>query len=274
MPELPEVETVKRTLSPLLCGKTICGCTLVKGQVIKHPLPEQLAQRIVGRQVAQLSRRGKYLRLEMTDGSVLVVHLRMTGRLLCTPAAAAARPHTHVVFALADGNQLRFADTRRFGCLWLLEPGEADDFTGMTKLGVEPLSPQLTGAYLQNSLGKRSITIKQGILDQTVLAGLGNIYADETLYAAGLCPSRPSNSLTAEEWQTLAQVIPPILLSAIAHNGTTFSDYLDGEGQKGQNLPFLQAYHRQGQPCNRCGTPMVRIKVGGRSTFYCPACQK
>jgi len=274
MPELPEIETVKNTLMPLICGKRIMSCHINRGDVIKHPEPVDFACRIKGRRISEISRRGKYLLIHMDDQSTLAAHLRMTGRMLCTPADYPNKPHTHVVFSIEGGRELRFADTRRFGCLWLIERCETDDFTGMQKLGIEPLSDALTAQYLKEKLAKRNISIKQGILDQAVLAGLGNIYADETLFAAELCPYRKTNTLAEADWQRLAEVIPPILLSSIANNGTTFSDYLDGEGKEGQNLPFLQAYRREGLPCKRCGTTMVRIKVGGRSTFYCPACQK
>ncbi|MEG2213265.1 MAG: bifunctional DNA-formamidopyrimidine glycosylase/DNA-(apurinic or apyrimidinic site) lyase [Clostridiales bacterium] len=274
MPELPEIETVKKTLTPLLQGKTITDCRLVRGEVIKHPLPDVFAERIIGRRVRDLGRRGKYLLLHMTDGSLLVAHLRMTGRLLCTAADYPQKPHTHVILPLDDSRELRFADTRRFGCLWLIEAGENDDFTGMAKLGIEPLSQQLTAEYLQSALGKRRITIKQGILDQSVVAGLGNIYADETLFAAALCPYRSVQSLREQDWQKLVEVIPLVLRSAIANNGTTFSDYVDGEGKEGRNLPFLQAYGRKGQACGRCGQTMIRVMVGGRGSCYCPNCQK
>ncbi|MCR4963441.1 MAG: bifunctional DNA-formamidopyrimidine glycosylase/DNA-(apurinic or apyrimidinic site) lyase [Firmicutes bacterium] len=274
MPELPEIETVKRTLSPLLCGKSFTDCTLFNETVIKHPQPALFARRIIGRQIREISRRGKYLLLHLDDGAVLAAHLRMTGRLLYAPADRPLKPHTHVVCALSDGCRLCYTDVRRFGRLWLIEPGETDDFTGMSALGIEPLSPEFGPEYLQSALGKRSAAVKQGLLDQHVLAGLGNIYADESLFAAGICPCRGANSLNEEEWRRLAAAIPPVLQAAIEHNGTTFRDYVDGEGKEGENLPFLQAYSRAGQPCFRCGTPLLKIKVGGRGTVYCPHCQK
>ena len=274
MPELPEIETVKNTLMPLVCGKHIIDCKLIQETVIKHPQPTLFCQRIAGRLIQNLARRGKYLLIHLDDGAILVVHLRMSGRLLCTPASHPLKPHTHVIFSIEDGWELRFTDTRRFGCLWLIGSEETDDFTGMATLGIEPLSSEFCAAYLQNTLGKRRITIKQGILDQHVLAGLGNIYADESLFAAQICPYRAANTLNQAEWQRLAAVIPVILLAAIEHNGTTFRDYLDGEGKEGENLPFLKAYGRAGQPCLNCGAPLIKIKVGGRGTAYCPNCQK
>lgn len=141
-------------------------------------------------------------------------------------------------------------------------------------MGIEPFDERFGGEYLKSKLAHRRITIKQGILDQAVLAGLGNIYADEVLFAAAVDPTRRTDTITDEQWEAIAQAIVPILTSSIANNGTTFSDYLDGEGREGNNMPFLQAYKRVGQPCKRCGATMVRIKVAGRSTFYCPNCQK
>lgn len=273
MPELPEVETVKRTLSPHLIGKTIITCENIRGEVIKHPDAMGYAAAVSGRRIEDLGRRGKYLLIRLDSGDSIVVHLRMTGRLLYAEAAHPRQKHTHVVMHLDDGCELRFCDTRRFGCLWLLGKDEEDSFTGMQNLGIEPFDEQFSAAYLQQHLGKRKITAKQGILDQAVLAGLGNIYADEALFAAGVHPQKPCTQVTAEQWQKLAEAIPPILCSSIANNGTTFNDYRDGEGKEGANLPFLQAYGRGGQPCRRCGALLAKTRVGGRGTVFCPICQ-
>lgn len=274
MPELPEIETVKRTLTPLLCGRSIANIRALRPDIIKHPDPESFIASLTGRRIVELSRRGKYLLIHMEDGGTLAAHLRMTGRFVHAEAGAEALPHTHVVFSLDDGHELRFSDMRRFGCLWLIARGETDDFTGMARLGAEPLSGEFSAAYIMERLGGRRLTVKQGILDQSVIAGLGNIYADEALFAAAVLPDRPCMSLSAAEWQAIAAVIPPILESAIAHKGTTFSDYLDGEGKAGENLQYLQVYHRSGQPCKRCGAVIQKTKVGGRGTCYCAGCQK
>ncbi len=274
MPELPEIETIKRTLTPLLSGRCITNVALLRGDVIKHPTPEAFAQRIVGHFISELGRRGKYLLLYLDDGATMAAHLRMTGRLLCTPAAHPCLPHTHVVMDLDNGQQLRFADTRRFGCLWLIDKDEPDDFTGMAKLGVEPLSSEFSAEYLMEKLSKRKVAVKAGLLDQHVLAGLGNIYADETLFAAAVQPQRLCSSLSESEWRAIAAAIPPILESSIANNGTTFHDFLDGTGKEGENMPHLMAYGRAGQACENCGTLMLKTRVGGRGTCYCPNCQK
>lgn len=274
MPELPEIETVKRTLSPLICGATIQSCRIIRPEVIKHPAAADFAFLLRGQRIDSAGRRGKYLLLNLASGDTLIAHLRMTGRMLCTPPEHPLPPHTHVVFELDNDRELRFADTRRFGGLWLQRAGEADDFSGRQRLGPEPFDAVFGADYLKARLGQRRITIKQGILDQAVVAGLGNIYADEALFVAGIAPDRHTDSLSDAEWQAMAAAIVPVLESAIAHNGTTFADYLDGTGREGQNLPYLQVYRRTGQPCRRCGAAIVRIKVGGRSSHYCPGCQK
>lgn len=274
MPELPEIETVCRTLAPHLCGRRLETVTIYHPDAVKYPCPEAFISGVAGHTVSSLGRRGKYLLISLEHGATLIAHLRMTGRLLCTPAAYERKPHTHLVFALDNGQELRFSDTRRFGGFWLLASGEEDRVSGMHKLGVEPLAPAFCADYLCDKLGKRRSAIKCGILDQQVLAGLGNIYADEALFAAGIHPARLCNSLTAAEWRALARVIPPVLEAAIVNNGTTFSDYLDGEGREGRNMPFLQAYGRAGHSCRRCGATMEKTRIGGRGTCFCPACQK
>lgn len=273
MPELPEIETVKRTLAPLLIGRRIMQVELLRGEVIKHPAPQEFAAALAGRCIESLGRRGKYLLLKLDNGATLAAHLRMTGRFLCAPPEHPRQPHTHVVLHLDNGMELRFSDVRRFGCLWLIAADEEDDFTGMSRLGAEPLTEDFSADYLQQKLGKRKVAIKNGILDQHVIAGLGNIYADETLFRCGVHPLRLCNSLSNAEWQRLAEIIPDVLLASIANNGTTFSDFLDGEGREGQNMPHLFAYGRVGQPCKTCGSLMQKIRIGGRGTCFCPQCQ-
>jgi len=274
MPELPEIETVKRTLEPLICGTTIIKSQIIRPEIVAHPGAAEFRERICNQRIAATGRRGKYLLIHLDSGDTLIAHLRMTGRMLCTPPEHPLHPHTHAIFTLDNGRELRFADTRRFGRLWLLGAGESDDFSGIHRLGIEPFDQAFGAAYLKEKLSRRHIAIKQGILDQSVIAGLGNIYADEVLFAAAVAPFRRTDSMTDTQWQSVAAAICPILNSAISRNGTTFSDYLDGAGREGENMPYLQAYKRAGRACNRCGETMVRTKIGGRSTFYCPNCQK
>jgi len=274
MPELPEIETVKRTLTPLLSGRRINGLDVRRADVIKHPDAAAFISGVSAHRVTGLSRRGKYLCLHLDNGAMLAAHLRMTGRLVSAAPGDPCRPHTHVIFHMDDGRELRFSDVRRFGCLWLIASGEADDFTGMGKLGLEPLTEDFCAAYLEERLSQRRLAVKQGILDQAVVAGLGNIYADEALFAAALRPERPCSSLSRAEWRALAAAIPPVLEQAIEHNGTTFSDYLDGKGRAGENQRFLKVYQCGGRTCLRCGAVIVKTRVGGRGTCYCPECQK
>lgn len=274
MPELPEVETVKRSLAPLLEKKRIEEVILHKEIVVAHPEPCLFIQKARGRQIEGISRRGKYLQIALEGGHTLVVHLRMTGALVFSPLQEPLPKHTHAVFQLDDGNLLRYTDIRRFGRLWLVAAGERDDFTGRSKLGLEPFDAGFSAQYLADCLKKRRITIKQALLDQRVIAGLGNIYADEILFAAGIAPWRPVSELAEEEWQKLAQIIPAVLEESIRHRGTSFRDYQDGLGQKGDNLSRLQVYQRKGQPCPCCGQALARTVVAQRGTFYCAACQK
>ena len=273
MPELPEIETVKRTLTPLLPGRRITQVRVIKPVVVAYPAAGEFAARLTGATVGELGRRGKYLLIPMDSGDTLVVHLRMTGRFLYTPAKHELKPHTHVVFSLDNGSELRFCDVRRFGRLWLILSGEQDTVSGIHKLGPEPLDEACCAAYYRDKLAKRRISIKQGLLDQSVVAGLGNIYVDEALFMAGIDPRRLTCAITEEEWQALALRIPQILQKAIKNNGTTFRDYLDGEGNAGHNLPHLYAYGRSGQPCLNCKTTMERLVVAGRGTTVCPKCQ-
>lgn len=277
MPELPEIETVKRTLAPLLCGRVISEAALLRPEVIRHPLAADFAARLRGCRIMALARRGKYLLTELSSAAgaqTLVAHLRMTGRLLCTPGDHPLKPHTHVIFRLDNDMELRFSDTRRFGGLWLLAAGEPDTFTGMARLGVEPLGASFSAAYLKNKLGRRRVAVKCALLDQSVVAGLGNIYVDETLFRARIHPARLCCTLADAEWQAVADAVPPVLEAAIANNGTTFHDFLDGEGREGQNMPLLDAYGRAGQPCRRCGARMEKTRINGRGTCFCPNCQQ
>jgi len=274
MPELPEIETVKRTLTPLLPGRRITEVHILKPEVIAYPAPELFAAQIKDAIVSVVDRRGKYLLIHLESGDTLIAHLRMTGRFVFSPQEYALKPHTHVVFCLDNKNELRFSDVRRFGRLWLIAAKMTDTISGIHKLGPEPLGHNCDAAYYRQKLSGRRITIKQGLLDQSVVAGLGNIYVDEALFGAGISPRRPTAEITDQEWQALALEIPKVLEKAIENNGTTFRDYLDGAGNAGRNLPHLLAYGRFGQPCLKCGAIMERLVVAGRGTTFCPKCQR
>lgn len=274
MPELPEVETIKLSLKPLVIGKVIERVEIIRPEPIKHPEPEEFQMALEGHGIIDIARRGKYLILKLDNDARLVVHLRMTGQFVYCQPQDELRKHTHLVFHLARGSQLRFTDIRRFGCLWLLEPDKEDHYTGMAQLGPEPFDADLDGAWLSARLIGRKTSIKQAVLDQHLLAGLGNIYTDEALFLARLSPFLPASELNSEQAATLLEAIRQVLNQGIENLGTSFSDYRDGRGEKGSNQDYLQVYQRKSQPCPRCGNPIQRAKLGGRSTFFCPKCQK
>ena len=242
--------------------------------MIAHPATDEFCQRITGQVLAEIRRRGKFLILCMESGDRVILHLRMTGRLLVTPEDYPEEKHTHLVFHLSGGRELRFSDIRRFGRFWLLRQGEADTYSGMEKLGAEPFASGFSGEYLSARLEKRKKAIKECLLDQSVIAGIGNIYSDEILFTARIHPERPANTLTAEEWNRLASAIPERLASFVEKNKTTPEEYLAAKGQDYRNTLFLQVYGHGGEPCPVCGEMLCRTVIGGRSSVYCPACQK
>ncbi|WP_124100595.1 DNA-formamidopyrimidine glycosylase [Ruminococcus sp. Marseille-P6503] len=274
MPELPEVETVRRVLEPQLKGLEIVSITADKPEVIAYPTAEEFCRQLTGQTFLSMSRRGKFLIVNMNSGDRAILHLRMTGCLLVTPPDLSAEKHTHVIFHLSNGNELRFSDTRRFGRLWLVKNGETDIYSGIDKLGAEPFDAQLNAGYLKARFGKRRRAIKECLLDQSVIAGIGNIYSDEILYSAGICPARPANSLKEEEWERLAAAIPRRLEYFIEKNSITAEKYLEGKGKDYRNTPFLQVYGHADGSCPSCGGTLVRAVIGGRSSVYCPNCQR
>ena len=274
MPELPEIEAIKRVIKPQIQGLAIEQVTVNRPEVIAHPAADEFRTQITGQFFTEIDRRGKFLILCLSSGDKIVLHLRMTGCLLVTPADYPEEKHTHLVFRLSGGRELRFSDTRRFGRFWLLQQGETDTYTGMKKLGAEPFAPEFSGGYLSARLGKRKKAIKECLLDQSVVAGIGNIYSDEILFAARIRPLRPANTLTKEEWNRLASVIPERLAFFIGKNEITPEEYLETKGQDYRNTPFLQVYGHSGEPCPVCGEILCRSVIGGRSSVYCPACQK
>lgn len=274
MPELPEVEMVRQVLEPQLCGRRLVGWILNRPEVIAQPGPEIFTQRVAGRCVNELGRRGKYLLVRLDSGDTLMVHLRMTGRLLVVPSACPEEKHTHIVFRLDGGEDLRFIDTRRFGRLWLIPAGGEDEVDGIVRLGPEPFDASFDTAYLRAKCGSSRRSIKTCLLDQRVVAGIGNIYADEILFAAGIAPSRPAADLSETAWQRLAQAVPAVLSAAIVKNRMTPEQYLAGGGREYRSDRSLQVYGREGAACPVCGAPITRQTLAGRSSYSCPRCQK
>lgn len=275
MPELPEVETVVRSLEQHLAGLTITAVDLIKPEVIRSPRPGEFAELIVGKQfLKKLGRRGKYLLLHLSGGFTLVVHLRMTGRLIYCTGEAEIEKHTHVIFHLNNGKELRFTDVRRFGRLNLVPTNQVLELSGLKDMGPEPLDKEFTREFLKKELRRRRTRIKALLLDQCFVAGLGNIYVDEALYRAKIHPERLAPELSPREAACLHKAIVEVISEGIKHRGTSFRDYVDGEGRSGTYQNHLKVYNREHLPCSHCGTAIGRIKVAGRSSYYCPSCQK
>lgn len=274
MPELPEVETVRTTLAEKITGLSIEAVDILMPKIIRTPSPEEFCRRLTGQTILALDRRGKYLLVRLSGGLTLVIHLRMTGRLVYTTASTPPAKYTHVLFHLGNGEQLRFSDMRQFGRISLVENDALVLFPGLKDLGPEPLSTNFTREYLQRELRRRRTRLKPLLLDQTFIAGLGNIYADEALHRARLHPQRPASTLTSREAAALYRAIREVLTEGIAGRGTTFRDYVDGAGRRGGFQEKLRVYGRAGQPCRQCGKPVERIRISGRSAYFCPGCQK
>lgn len=208
MPELPEIETIKRVIEPQIKGLTIMKVEVRRPEVVAYPDAERFCRRLAGQAIDCMVRRGKFLTMLSESGDRVILHLRMTGCLLVAPADFPEEKHTHIVFYLSDGRELRFSDTRRFGRFWLVGRAEEDTYSGIGKLGLEPFDKGFTAGYLADRFGKRKKAVKECLLDQSIIAGIGNIYSDEILYAAGIYPARPANSLEQKDWERLAAVIP------------------------------------------------------------------
>lgn len=272
MPELPEVQTIAVELHARLQNAAVLRAEVLLPRSIGYPDIALFTDGIQGRRILSVSRRAKYL-LFLLDEATLVVHLRMTGRLLLETTPLSPHPHARVVLHLNAGRTLHFIDARTFGRLYLLVPGDVMPLSSYHALGPEPLEPSFTPALFAERLRQRRGALKSVLLDQRLVAGLGNIYADEVLYQAGLNPRRPVDSLEEAEMDSLHAAIVDILSKAVEQRGTTFSDYRTSWGLIGGFQDSLSVFRRTGQPCPSCGTSICRESVGGRSSHYCPLCQ-
>lgn len=273
MPELPEVETVRRALEPHLLQKTITQVKIHNPQVIAAPSPERFISGVTGQKLADFTRRGKFLRLLFDSGDCLTIHLRMTGCLTIAPQPAPLEKHTHVILSLDDGSDVRYEDVRRLGKLWFIKSGE-EDTSGVRDLGVEPFDGAFNAAYLRDKCRTGKKPVKSMLLDQSIVAGIGNIYSDEILFAAGIRPDRPCHSLTDNDFERLAAAIPERLAFFIEKNAIGFEEYVLSKGKDYRNTPFLRVYGKGGAPCPVCGKTLQRTVIGGRSSVFCPHCQK
>jgi formamidopyrimidine-DNA glycosylase len=276
VPELPEVETVAADLRPELVGRTIVACDLRFPAIVRYPDPALFAMLVVGRRIEDLTRRGKYI-LHHLDGPqelVLVVHLGMTGQWRCVEVGAPEPDHLHAVLGLDDGRLLRYRDPRRFGRLLLGSAQELVASRALPRLGPEPIDPSFTAADLYRRLHVRRAPVKALLLDQAVVAGVGNIYADEACFRARVRPDRPANTLSRRSVGRLREALDSSLRQAIANRGSTVATYRDAWGEVGREQERLQVYGRAGQPCLRCGRPLSLVRLAGRSTVYCRRCQR
>lgn len=274
MPELPEVETIKRIIEPQIVGSVIQKVEILNEQVIAHPAAENFAESLLNQKFSCMSRRGKFLIFHLENGGRVFLHLRMTGQLLATPSDYPTEKHTHLVLHLDNETQLRYIDVRRFGRFWYIGKEESESITGIDKLGLEPFDEQLTAGYLKSRLSRKKKSIKEMLHDQSIVAGIGNIYSDEILYICGIYPKTKCTELTDEDWEKLSQAIPQELSLAIKENEMSAEEYLAGKGKEYRNTPFLKAYGLAGMQCSVCGSSFKKITVGGRSSCYCPKCQK
>src|SRR5439155_15498733 len=273
MPELPEVETVRASLEPKLVGHRFEAVEILDSRLTRPVDPAEVAAELVGECVAAVDRRGKYLIVRFESGLVLLIHLRMTGTLAHSRNGAASKSHVRAVVRLDDGSDVTYRDVRRFGTWLVLRADELDAYFS-ARLGLEPLEPGCSAAGLAERLSGRRAPVKAALLDQRTLAGVGNIYADEALWRARVDPRRPAGELEEGEIRALHRGIRRALEAGIARQGATLRDYRTPEGSAGRMQDEFKVYGRTAEPCPRCGAPIEKTRLGGRGTWFCPACQR
>jgi formamidopyrimidine-DNA glycosylase len=274
MPELPEIEVLRRSLEPRLLGRRIRS--VETGAVsLREPLrPQTLRRRAEGQRVLTLRRRAKYLLLDLSGDSSLVIHLGMSGRLTLAPERAPRELHEHLTFHLDRGEKLRFRDPRRFGLALALPTAGVERDPHFVRLGVEPLGEGFSGEVLERLSAGRRGPVKSFLMDAGRVVGVGNIYASESLHRAGIHPERSVARISSSRWEALARAVVEVLETAIAEGGTTLNDFTDGLGEEGYFQVSLRVYDREGAPCARCGGTVRRRVQAGRSTYFCPRCQR
>ena len=272
MPELPEVETIKNDLRPIVEGRRFTGVTFFWPRMVLQPSAEELCRQLPAKRIDEIARRGKHLIFRLKGGESLVLHMRMTGSLLLRDRNAAS-PETDryatAIFELDNGTELVFSDRRKLGTASLVK----DECELECKLGPEPLDPRFTSEVFKERLSRRKAPIKAALCEQKLIAGIGNMYADEALFAAGIHPLRPANSLTLAEIKKLHEAMRKVLVQAIGNAGATFSDYRRPGGEEGSQQDAFSVAHRGGQACKVCSAPIERIPVRNRGTYFCPRCQ-
>ncbi|MGE6697111.1 bifunctional DNA-formamidopyrimidine glycosylase/DNA-(apurinic or apyrimidinic site) lyase [Hyphomonas sp. NPDC076900] len=281
MPELPEVETVRRGLAPVMEGRRILKLEQRRAD-LRFPLPERFVERVAGARIDRLARQAKFLAAHLSNGEVLVMHLGMTGRFTIGGqmpgefhhAAGGISAHDHVVFHMEGGETVTYNDPRRFGFMELWPAATFPAYPRLMAMGPEPLSNRFSPAYLDEALRGKAAPIKAALLDQKVIAGLGNIYVCEALFRAGISPKRLSKTIPGQRAARLAPAINAVIAEAIEAGGSSISDFAATDGALGYFQHRFDVYDREGQPCKTCGSEIKRIVQSGRSTFYCPSCQR
>jgi formamidopyrimidine-DNA glycosylase len=274
MPELPEVETIVADLRPHLVGRTIVRCELRFPSIVRHPEPEAFVDSVVGLRIEALRRRGKYILAGLEGGALLVVHLGMSGQLRLVDPETPVAPHTHASFDLDDGRQLRYRDPRRFGRLLFGTEDALIASRAMPRLGPEPIDADFGADDLYVRLRRRRAPLKAVLLDQTTIAGVGNIYADESLHRARLRPDRRAASLSRVSVRRLHEALRQALEIAILNRGSSVDSYRDAWGEVGGQQEQLLVYGRAGEPCFTCGRPLALVRIAGRSSVFCRRCQR
>ncbi|MCO6543102.1 MAG: bifunctional DNA-formamidopyrimidine glycosylase/DNA-(apurinic or apyrimidinic site) lyase [Lactobacillus sp.] len=272
MPELPEVETVRRGLNQLIKGAKISDINIRYDKIIVGSTTD-FKQQLIGATIVEVSRRAKYLLFHFDNNLTMISHLRMEGKYQVRDSQSEFDKHVHVIFCLEDGRFLGYRDVRKFGKMQLVDRSTEMQVKSIAALGPEPLTPQYTLASLQQGLQKKKKSIKATLLDQHVVSGLGNIYVDEVLWRAKIHPEEPANKVTTAQITDLYPIINDEIKTAIAAGGTTIRSYVDATGHQGNFQLQLNVYKQEGNPCARCGTPIEKIKVAGRGTHFCPHCQ-
>lgn len=276
MPELPEVETIRRELERDVVGKRIKSVDVHGTRTVRRLPKKEFIARLEGTKITGVSRKGKYLLVQLDSADVLIIHLRMSGQLLRVPNKDPLDKHTHVVITFTQGGQLRFVDPRTFGEMFIVSKENLADVVEFTEMGMDPVEEPVSWQAFAQLLRSRSMKLKSFLMDQTIIAGIGNIYSDEILFDAGLRYDRLTDSLTSQEIRRLYRAVVEILHDAIKYGGSTLADeqYVDLHGKPGGYQEFHQVYARDRQPCLRCRrNPVLKAKFQGRSTFYCEVCQ-
>lgn len=273
MPELPEIEVLRRSLESRLAGRTIAAVE-VHSPRLREPLDRKRLSNLAGRRISALGRRGKYLLIELEHAETLVIHLGMSGRLTLADAAAPREAHEHLTLRLDGGEKLRLRDPRRFGAAFVASTARLARDRHFRDLGLEPLSGELDGERLAVLAAGRRGPVKSFLMDGRLVAGVGNIYATEALFRARIHPARSVARIGRDRWQELASSVIVVLEQAIVEGGTTINDFTDGTGLAGEFQMVLAAYGREGEACPRCRAPIRRLVQAGRSSFYCPRCQR